>query len=175
MQNRLLILLVSLSLGACGFHLRRTDSVELGLSEIYIVASDSYGDLHRFLSSAFTQAGVTVVRSPTETAYNLTVSGERHTRRAVATTQTISVAEYELRLEVGIALTSLSGEEIIPLSMLATERIYTFDHRSLVGSSAEEKLLREEMRADLVNQILRRVDASIRSFKAAGNSEGLPG
>ena len=174
MQNRLLTLLVSFSLCGCGFHLRGTNDIELGLSEIYIVTSDSYGDLHRILTRAFTQAGVTVVRSPTELSYNLSVSGERISRRAVATTRTISVAEYELRLEVGVALADLSGEEIFPMSTLATERIYTFDRVSLVGSDAEEKLLLEEMKADLANQILRRVDASIRSFEAAGTSEGLP-
>jgi len=174
MQNRLLTLLVSFSLGGCGFHLRGTNDIELGLSEIYIVASDRYGDLHRMLTGAFTQAGVTVVTSPSDLAYNLSVSGERHTRRAITTTQTISVLEYELRLEVGIVLTNRSGEEIFPMSMLGTERIYTFDRVSLVGSIAEEKLLLEEMKADLVNQIMRRVDASVRSFEAAGNSESLP-
>ena len=174
MLNRLIILLVSMSLGACGFHLRGANDIDLGLSEIYIVVSDNYGDLHRMLNGAFTQAGVTVVASPSDLAYNLSVSGERHTRRAVATTQTISVSEYELRLEVGIELTNLSGEEIFPMSTLGTERIYTFDRASLVGSIAEEKLLLAEMRADLVNQIMRRVDASISSFEAAGNSEGLP-
>jgi LPS-assembly lipoprotein len=174
MQNRLVILLVSMSLGACGFHLRGANDFELELSEIYIVVSDNYGDLHRMLNGAFTQAGVTVVTTPSDLAYNLSVSGERHTRRAVATTRTISVSEYELRLEVRIALTNLSGEEIFPMSTLGTERIYTFDRGSLVGSIAEEKLLREEMRADLVRQILRRVDASIRSFEAVGNIEGLP-
>jgi LPS-assembly lipoprotein len=173
MRNRIFILLVSLGVAGCGFHLRGSNDFDLGLSEIHIVASDTYGDLQRMLTSAFTQAGVTVVTSPSDLAYSLSVSGERHSRRAVATTQTISVSEYELRLEVGVALINLSGEEVIPLSMLGTERIYTFDRGSLVGSIAEENLLLEEMRADLVNQIIRRVNASIRSFEAMGNSEGL--
>lgn len=173
MQNRLLILLALLVLSACGFHLRGTGSDEAGLSEIYIAVSDSRGELQRILTRAFTQAGVVVVANPDDSTYHLSVSGERHTRRAVATTLTISVAEYELRLEVGIGLTSLSGEEVFPVTTLATERIYSFDDRSLVGSGAEEDLLLKEMKTDLAIQILRRVDASVRSFEAAGKSESL--
>lgn len=174
MRSRLLIILISLCLSSCGFHLRGTDNFEAELGEIYIDISDNRGDLHRLLVRAFTQAGVTVVSQAADSALNLSVAGERQSRRAIATTRTISVAEYELRLEVGITLTNLSGEVVIPKTTLATERIYTFDNSSLVGSGAEENLLLKEMKADLAMQILRRVNASVRSFEAAEKSEGLP-
>ena len=170
MRTILAILVVSLSIGSCGFHLRGTDRSEIALDAIVIVSSNTYGDFHRVLAREFSQAGVRVVSQSSDAEFTLTVSGERHTRRAVATTNTISVAEYELRLEVGIALTNRSGEEIFPETSLATERIYSFDNSSLVGSSAEESVLLEEMKLDLVTQILRRVDASVRSFEAAGKA-----
>lgn len=65
-----------------------------------------------------------------------------------------------------MALQNTAGESVIPLITLATERIYTFDRSSLVGSNEEETILLEEMRADLVLQIIRRLDATVRTFEA---------
>jgi outer membrane lipopolysaccharide assembly protein LptE/RlpB len=48
-----------------------------------------------------------------------------------------------------------------------TERTFTFNNSSLVGSNEEQATLLEEMRSDLVLQIMRRVDASVRSFEAS--------
>jgi len=85
----------------------------------------------------------------------------------VATTSTISVAEYELRLEVEIALENATGDIVIPSTSVVTERTFTFNNSSLVGSNEEQATLLEEMRSDLVLQIMRRVDASVRSFEAS--------
>ena len=85
----------------------------------------------------------------------------------MATTSTISVAEYELRLEVEIALENATGDIVIPSTSVVTERTFTFNNSSLVGSNEEQATLLEEMRSDLVLQIMRRVDASVRSFEAS--------
>ncbi len=108
-----------------------------------------------------------------DTEYALAVTAERLIRRAVATTRTISVSEYEIRLEVDLALSNRAAKELISPTTLATERIYTFDSGSLVGSREEETVLLEEMRADIALQILRRVNATVRSFEATLTSEGL--
>ena len=48
---------------------------------------------------------------------------------------------------------------------VVTERNYTFDSSSLFGSNEEETILLEEMREDLALQIIRRVDATVRSIE----------
>jgi len=164
-RHYLLILLICLCVGGCGFQLRGSRVFETALATIYITVGNKYGDLHQNLVGAFTRSGVTVVDRADGAGYHLSINSEKVTRRAVATTSTISVAEYELRLEVDMALTNGTGKFVIPSTTVVTERNYTFDSSSLVGSNEEETILLEEMRADLVSQIMRRVDATVRSFE----------
>jgi len=174
-----LFLSLVLSLSSCGFQLRGSGgdgsagSIETTVNPIYLTVNNRYGDLHRQLQSTLADYGVEEVGRRQEAEYALAVIAERHTRRAVATTRTISVSEYEIRLEVEIQLTNQENKLLIPPTTLATERIYTFDSGSLVGSGEEEAVLLEEMRADIALQILRRVNASVRTFEAAEHSERL--
>ena len=167
---------LTLNLGSCGFQLRGTannGASESSLDSVHLAVNNRYGELHQQLQNTFEEFGVDLVSSRSESEYALVVTAERHIRRAVSTTQTISVSEYEIRLEVDIELTNKANKELIPAMTLATERIYTFDSGSLVGSGEEEAVLLEEMRADISMQILRRVSATVRSFEATGTSEGL--
>ncbi|MCH7744303.1 MAG: hypothetical protein IIB71_16795 [Proteobacteria bacterium] len=166
MRHYLSMLLLCLWIGGCGFQLRGAGGFEAALSAIYVSVNNKYGDLHQHLVRSLTRSGITVVSRAGDAAYRLSINAERVIRRAVATTSTISVAEYELRLEVDMVLQNTAGESVIPLITLATERIYTFDRSSLVGSNEEETILLEEMRADLVLQIIRRLDATVRTFEA---------
>lgn len=93
------------------------------------------------------------------------VSGARNSRRAVATTSNISVAEYELVQAVDVRLLSHDREEVIPAVRITTERSYSFDNENLESSSEEEDLLQEEMRRDLSEQIFRRVNVSITNYQ----------
>jgi len=140
--------------------------VETKLEDVYISSGNKFGNFYQKLNRIFTQSGVTIVPSAKDSEFRLAVGRERNSKRAISTTKTISVAEYGLRLEVEITLTTASGETIIPPSAIFTERSYTFDTISLVGSNTEEELLLEEMRADLATQILRRVSASVESFES---------
>jgi LPS-assembly lipoprotein len=168
-----------LGLSACGFQLRGTGGadnagrIEANVSPLYLTFNNRYGDLHKQLQTTLADYGVEEVGQRQEAEYALAVTAERHTRRAVATTRTISVSEYEIRLEVDMELTNRENEMLIPATTLATERIYTFDSGSLVGSGEEEAVLLEEMRVDIALQILRRINATVRTFEAAQSSESL--
>ena len=165
-----------LNLSGCGFQLRGNSGnggPESSLDSVHLAVNNRYGELHQQLQNTFEEFEVNLVKRRSDSEYALVVLAERHIRRAVSTTQTISVSEYEIRLEVDIELTNKANKELIPAMTLATERIYTFDSGSLVGSGEEEAVLLEEMRADISMQILRRVSATVRSFEATGTSEGL--
>jgi outer membrane lipopolysaccharide assembly protein LptE/RlpB len=47
------------------------------------------------------------------------------------------------------------------------ERVYSFDRGSFAGSSEEEAVLSREMQIDVIQQILRRVDAALNDVKTA--------
>jgi LPS-assembly lipoprotein len=156
------VLALTASMSGCGFHLRGMGSDQSAIDEIHVSATNAHGEMEQQLERSLTEAGVRLVDAG-KAPWSLRLLTERHTRRAVATTSDVKVAEYELRFEVGFQLTDSAGKAVIPGATVFAERIYRFDSASLVGNSAEETLLDQEMRRDVASQIIRRINASVRS------------
>lgn len=162
----LLICLTLVTMSGCGFHLRGTSQdAQTRVETLYLYSADKFGPLTHALQKRFQQAGTRLTETPDEAGLALNLSPERRSRRAVTTTSEISVAEYEVRLAVDIEFYTLDGSQdktlSLPRATLYAERVYSFDENSLVGSSEEESLLVEEMRRDLVDQIMRRSNSSL--------------
>lgn len=149
----------------CGFHLRGSQGYELNVSRVHVSAANVRSEFSQELERALTARGIETVLSA-DAEYTIHISSTRTTRRAVAISADISVSEYELRMQTVFQVTAAGNVEVIPVSTLVTERIYSFNRSSLVGSSEEEKILKREMRRDVANQILRRFSATLRTREA---------
>lgn len=162
MRIFLYIILLSLVSG-CGFHLRGSQGLDPGVERIHVSGTNNYGDFVRELKLSLEQRDTAVVTDREEAPFSLRVLGENTTRRAVATTSDITVSEYELRMTVEFELLNADGQRLIEPMELVAERIYVFDRQSLAGSSEEEDLLKEEMRRDLVRQLIQRINATAKT------------
>ena len=172
LRNLLLIALVSV-LAGCGFQLQGSaDSVAV-LTTLDVSATQTYGELVTNVERTLTQQGIAV--NPEGGAdYRLRLLGERATRRSVSTTNQVSVAEYMLLLAVDFELFDRAGDRLLPLTTISVERVYSFDRGSFVGSSEEEALLSREMQADIIQQILRRLEASLKDTLATPTDRVSP-
>ena len=86
---------------------------------------------------------------------------ERYYRRSFASTDASSAAEYELRLELDVSISS--GENfLLEDATLVSQRVYAVDLNNLSASEEEQKLLLIEMRVSLAEQLLRRVNLLVR-------------
>lgn len=162
---RWILLLAVFVLSSCGFHLRGSGQISTQLDVLHVTAINAYGELVQKLESVLTRAGVAIERNKSLAPYSLRIISEKNTRRAATTTSRITVAEYELRLVVEIQLENRTGDLIMAPSSLVTERVYTLDQANLTGSNEEEELLRQEMQDEIIEQIIRRVEAITRSRK----------
>lgn len=160
-MRRILLAISLLALASCGFHLRGTGQSTIEVAEIYIVASDLYGELQREVESAFILAGASLVEKDVA-PYTLNLVSERSSRRPVSSGGVSDVSDYELRFEVTFELSSSAGATLLPETRVFSERIYAFDSGSLVSSSEEEDVLIDELRRDVAAQVIRRVDAAVR-------------
>jgi LPS-assembly lipoprotein len=151
-----LLLLIS----GCGFALRGSGSTVIQLKSIQLTATNQYGPLVMAVEKSLQLRGVEV-NSDEVGAYQLDLVSERSSRRAVSTTSQISVAEYELQLDVDFQLQDAAGNWVLPLTTVVTERTYSFDRGSFIGNSEEETLLSGEMQADLIDRMISRVLAAI--------------
>lgn len=154
-----------LLLSACGFHLRGLGADRISLQEINVTAANQHGETERVLDEALREAGVKLVAAD-KAPYSVRLLNERSTRRSVATTSDVRVAEYGLKLEVQFELLNAAGKQVIAPTTVSAQRVYSFDSSSLVGSSEEEQQLDTEMRRDVASQIISRIDATVSSQQA---------
>ncbi len=156
-MRRGLLLLGALILAGCGFQLRTWD-LQDAFSSAY-VRTDEYGSFARDLRRALTQAGVELVEEAEDAEVVVRVLSLERTQRSISVTGQARAAEYEVGLTLRYAATR-KNDAGMPVEMLAPqtirgERVYRVDRDNLIGSSAERTLLEDEIKNDLIGQILR--------------------
>ena len=148
----------------CGFQLRTWELADT-LERVRIEADESV-DLRRELAEALRSAGVQVVAGEADLVLRL--AEQERERRRVATSGTALASEFELSLQVEFGVTTGDGRELAPPRVLRGERSVRLQD-NLLGGSAEQDLVIDELRSDLVGRILRAVAASASSEPAAPN------
>ena len=153
----LVAVLVVVLATACGFHLRSWD---LGstVESAYVAAAPRH-PLAASLQRALRQAGVTLTASPEAADVVIGLLDSRRERRGASVSDQARVAEYETTLGVRFEVTDGEGNELVPAQWLERERIFRVDRDNIIGSSEEQALLEREMQTDLVQQILRAINA----------------
>lgn len=155
----LVICLLSLSLSACGFHLRGQASANLPayLSSLRLSAP-AYAPLTVEMRNALKeQAGIQVVEDMHAATATLTLAGEQIESQVQAIDISGKVSDYLLNYSVAFSLTAADGQVLLPLQHIKLQREYTFDKLNVLAKELEDAFLRQEMRRDAVQQILRRL------------------
>lgn len=157
-----LLACVVLSFSGCGFALRGSDSIAAGYSALVLDSDQPNGDLTRLLRRSLDVANISV-ESSSSNAPVLMIRNEQSTSRPVSINPRARAAQYEVRLSIDIALIQ-DETELLPTETLMVERSYFEDIANIAGNRDEVELITTEMRRDLVNQLLRRLQASAASL-----------
>lgn len=144
-----------LALGACGFQLRGTAQLPFktvtvpGISQLAI-------DLQRNIVASTTAKVVPRDKNPEAI---LDILGEVREKVILSLNTQGRVREFQLRYLVSYRVHDGKGSEYIPGSTIVLRRDITFNDQVL-AKEAEEALLYREMQTDMVQQILRRLQAA---------------
>jgi LPS-assembly lipoprotein len=163
----LVLLGIASIVAGCGFHLR-TWELE-GNIETAKITSNLRNPLAEPLGRALRSAGVEVVGSGSADV-TIELLSDRTSRRAVSVTDQARAAEYQTTLTVVYAVFDADGDPLAAERSVRASRIYTVDRDNIVGSSEEQALLQREMVDDLVQQIIRGVNAVVTAPPAASSS-----
>lgn len=160
MRTMLRCILVAsfLLLGACGFHLRSQANVPEALARMRLEIADPGTSLNRDLPPALKRAGATVVEDATGVAV-LRIPVSTLGPDTLSVGQTARVREYTMRFRVEFEALDAAGAVVIPLQQVELTRDYTFDETQALGVAAQEDLLRKQLQRDMVQAILRRLEA----------------
>ena len=151
-------------LAGCGFQLKGSDaassSAKLEGMTLQVISSQPRSELTREVSRALSATGLILLEEGDATL-TLVLQPEQFTQRNVSLTAQARAAELELTLFTNF---TLNQPESDPIEARATViRQMLNDPRNVVGKTEEMRLLREEMRRDLADQIARRVSHSLGS------------
>lgn len=146
-----------LALLGCGFQLRGTD-LRSSVAKAYVEAAPRHS-YEVPMRLALERAGVELLDAPTADALVLDLIDERRSRRSISVSQTAVAAEYAVIVGVRYAVRDGAGRQLIEPQWLERERVYRVDRENILGSSEERELLEREMRIELIQQIIRSLDA----------------
>lgn len=151
-------LILACVLTACGFQLRGTGGTSLPepWKKMFLSTSNPNGELSRELQSTFSANDITWV--DTELAnYTLSVGREQFRQRNLSINAQARASEFELTMSTVFWVRNAAGEQVIEASEATVVKQMENDPSNVVGKAEEVRLLKTEMRTELVQQILRRV------------------
>jgi len=153
-MNRLLVVaLLAGLLAGCGFKLRGQQELPFETLSVPGVSPLSL-ELRRNIAAASERT--TVIQQVTGADAVLTVLTEQQEKVIIALNTQGRVTEYQLRYRVAYRVSSPKGLDYVPPTAVVLTRDITFNNQVL-AKETEEGQLYAEMRADMVQQIIRRL------------------
>lgn len=155
---------ILMCLVGCGFQLKGSDaassSAKLEGMTLQLVSSQPRSELTREVSRALSATGLMLLEEG-DAMLTLVLQPEQFTQRNVSLTAQARAAELELTLFADFTLNQQASDPIDARATVTRQMLN--DPRNVVGKTEEIRLLREEMRRDLADQIARRISHSLGS------------
>ncbi|WP_101757571.1 LPS assembly lipoprotein LptE [Oceanicoccus sp. KOV_DT_Chl] len=154
------VLISSLLVSACGFHLRGNINLPAGVEPIIITGLQNSGSLAIELRNELMANGITITTAPEEANYQLAISKAASDKRITAVGERARAIEYQLEQTVVFELLNAKGQRVLGPSTIIERRIMPNDPNKVVSTYQEEAILRREMLKNLGAKIARQ----LRSF-----------
>lgn len=155
LKRTITVLGLAFLMTACGFQLRGTGTMQMALNELNFSARDALSPLGKQVKEGLDNNQVSISSSAPFTLY---LGAEETSRRTASFTAGTRSAEYRLSSSAAYELRSGSLPALLK-DRVEVQRTYAHNQDNVTGSSQEEALLREEMRRDLVMQLMIRLQA----------------
>ncbi len=155
-------LILLLLLSGCGFHLKGYHQASTALDGLFVLNADQRGSLAEVIQRDLQTSGAALAASAEQAKHLLHIRSEEFKRRVISVDASGKVLEYELRLESGFSVKDAEGGEIVPDQPLEMIRHLVFSGEDELGRRSEEALLRADMRSDLANQVIRRLEVLLK-------------
>lgn len=147
-----LLIINSLFLTACGFHLRGSYHIPPQLQQLNLVSTHT-SPLSNALSQRLQQSGVQLNQGE----YRLVILEDKLSKQATNTDSRAKAAEYSLYYQVRYVLQDSQQKNVSEERKLLLRRSYQYDTTAIVGKTAEEETLIKELYEEAATQITRQL------------------
>lgn len=165
----ILLLITSIFLAGCGFHLRGDYDIPEELSMMSLTSNDQYSTLTRLVKGQLRMNEIQLVE-PASNVANLHLNGESLSERTLSLYQNTRAAEKELTFNTSYRVTIPEvGTRTFSTSVT---RSYLDNPLTALAKSAEREMIVDEMRKLAASQIIRQM-ARLKASIPNGNFEEL--
>ncbi|MEQ1526481.1 MAG: LPS assembly lipoprotein LptE [Gallionella sp.] len=149
------LILTLLLLTACGFHLR--GQVGMSFQSIYLTAPNLNSPFVNELRRNLVANKVSLASGAEQSDVVLNIVSEYTEKQVLSLGGDGRVNEYRLIYRVSLRAYNQQQQEWIPAEDMSLRRDFSYDDTQILAKEAEETLLYQSMRTDMVQQIVRRL------------------
>lgn len=155
-MRRLILCLSIVLLAGCGFHLR--GQVALPYSTLHI-RGPSASSVSNSLTRVLRSRGARLVDRQEDAELTLVILSDVREKSILSLSAAGRAQEYELRQRLSYRIIT-AGEPDLPVGEILSQRSISFNDAQVLAKESEENLLYRDMENDVVQQLLRRLQAA---------------
>ncbi len=152
------VLMLTLLLGACGFHLRGQAAFALPFQALYVKSANDYSPFITELKRAIEANKVQIADAPDHAQLTLHIVSEIVDKQILSLSGGGRVREYRLHYRISLRAYDLKQEDWLASEEIMLQRDFSYDDTQVLAKEQEEALLYQNMRSDAVQQVLRRLN-----------------
>lgn len=146
-------------LAACGFQLREEARLPAGMTSVHIQGAEPISPLGRDLRKALERSGAQIVDTAAPATSVMRIMVNEITTDVLSVGGNARANEYSMRYRVEFDVVDATGSALLARQVIELTREFTFDVNQAIGVAAEQDLLTQELQRDMVQTILRRLEA----------------
>jgi LPS-assembly lipoprotein len=153
---------ILLALSACGFQLRGEAKLPADLQRVHVAVSDAFSPLKRDVEAALTRSGATIESASGEQIAEITLAAVSLAPVVRSVGANATVNEFSMVYHVELSIRGSDGKTLLTPQVIEHSRAYAFDQTQAIGSNAEQDEIKKGMERDIVDAIMRKIDAVAR-------------
>jgi len=152
------LLLSALVVQACGFHLRGTFNLPPSMKTVYVKSEDAALGVQ--VEQLLKQSGSSVIDESGTNAAIVKITNVNYERDVSTVDTRGKVTGYLLVLTASYSANDAAGKRLLREQRVRVQRDYRFDPEQVLVKEGEEEFLRQDMRSDAAQQIVRQIAAA---------------
>lgn len=149
------LLIATLLLTACGFHLR--GEATMPFKTLYIEAASQNSPLAAELRRLMEANKIVLTEQADKAEVILSIDTDLPEKQILSLAGSGRVNEYQLRYRVSLHAYDNEHREWLPATELQLSRDFAYDDAQILAKETEEAQLYQSMRSDMAQQIVRRL------------------
>ncbi len=157
-----LLLLVVMSLTACGFQLRGEVKLSTALGPMFVTGVNTRETLYAEIRRSLNAGGIRITQDPARARSWLKISDSDFQQNVLSVDARGKVVEYELVQTLAFSVLDRQRKPIVPQATLIARRSFVNPETTVLGKSSERDRLRDAMQRELVRKLMARLQARAR-------------